>query len=526
MRSATTALMLFGLFWPAPAQGPGGQYEAYFPLPSPPHRVPDRGRELTNILRQLRKGSGPDRLEVRSKLMWQVDHYLAEMLQELKAGKGNHFVQRHMCLVLMQVGDDRASRALQRLVLDGKRGARGLAGLTLGRLNDPSAVKALRHLMDDSDPRSRLMAYLALGRIGGTASTKILLKRLGEGPPTREREALALALGLTGSADVVVPLRRLLRQNKDGLRRAAAIAAGYLDQDLAAPLLIPRTVRRTEEDKQVRIIALRGIARMSADPDAFAALVKWRPKQISDADEEAAWVFALAALGGERVLGSLKQWWESSPREEVRSACAAATILVGGRKAAALAALMQKDRKDRVIRAALLATVAHAQRNIDAPGFMLWSTNSDEKIRRIALCGDVYRYGEGARKRLELYLDPEFKDDVRKLARQLLTELDGDEAAARRICRARLQRLLDEEGLAPSWNLNVSANACVYRLLNLENAITRRGAGPAGSPGRGVGAVATAPTQEEEDLRRHLDRFPYLDLRHAVEMPDTWTSSF
>ena len=53
-----------------------------------------------------------------------------------------------------------------------------------------------------------------------------------------------------------------------------------------------------------------------------------------------------------------------------------------------------------------------------------------------------------------------------------------------------------------------------------------RGAGPSGNPDRGTGAAALAPTQEEEDLRRHLDRFPYLDLRHAVEMPDTWTSSF
>ncbi|NRA96902.1 MAG: HEAT repeat domain-containing protein [Planctomycetes bacterium] len=518
--------MLLGLIWTAPAQGPGGQHEAYFPPPSSPSHVPNRGREFTNILRQLRKGSGPDRLEVRSELMGRVDYYLAEMLPELKAGKGNHFVQRQVCLVLMQVGDDRASRALQDLVLGGKRGARGLAGLALGRLHDPSAVKALRHLMDDSDPRSKLMAYLALGRIGGAAATKILLKRLRDGPPTREREALALALGLTGSADVGVPLRRLLRQNKDGLRRAAAIAAGYLAQDLAAPLLIPRAVRRTEEDKQVRVIALRGIARMSADPDAFAALSKWRPEQISDADEEAAWVFALAALGGERVLGSLKQWWETSPREEVRSACAAATILVGGRKAGELAAFMQKDNKDRVVRASLLATVAHAQRNGEAPAFMVWSTNSDEKIRRIALCGDVYRYGEGARKRLELYLDPEFKDDVRKLALQLLKELDGDEAATRRICRARLQRLLDEEGLAPSWNLNLSANKHIYRVLDLENAIIRRGAGLSGNPDRGTGAAALSPTQEEEDLRRHLDRFPYLDLRRAVEMPDTWTSSF
>ena len=457
--------------------------------------------------------------------MAQVDRYLAEMLKELQAGKGNHFVQRHMCLVLMQVGDDRASRALQRLVLGGKRGARGLAGLALGRLRDSSAIKALRHLMDDSDPRSRLMAYLALGRIGGGSATKILLRRLGEGPPTREQEALALALGLTGSADVVPQLSRLLKQNKDGLRRAAAIGAGYLAQDLAAPLLIPRAVRRTEEDKRVRIIALRGIARMSVDAEVFEALSKRRPQQFSDADEEAAWVLALAALGGERVLGILRRWWEGSPREEVRAACAAATISIGGREAAKLAALMQKDTKDRVIRAALLAVVAHAQRSLDAPVFMLWSTNSDKKIRRIALCGDVYRYGAGARARLELYLDPEFKDDVRELSRQLLSELDRDVPTARRLCRARLQRILDEEGLAPSWNLNSSANAHVYRVLDLANAITRRGAGPAGGPGRGVGAAATAPTQEEEDLRRHLDRFPYLDQRQAVEMPDTWTSS-
>ena len=86
--------------------------------------------------------------------------------------------------------------------------------------------------------------------------------------------------------------------------------------------------------------------------------------------------------------------------------------------------------------------------------------------------------------------------------------------------------VLDEEGLAPSRNLNLSANKHIYRVLDLENAIIRRGAGLSGNPDRGTGAAALSPTQEEEDLRRHLDRFPYLDLRHAVEMPDTWTSSF
>lgn len=524
MRTRSTILILGGLLWTAPAQGPGGQHEAYFPPPKKPAVSADRTK-FTNIMRQMRKGSGPDRLKVRSKLMHEVEQYLGDMLQELKAGKGNHFVQRHVCLVLMQVGDDRASQALQGLVLGGRRGARGLAGFALGRLRDPAAVKALNHLIGDSDPRSKLMAYLALGRIGGAEATKILLQRLGEAPPTREQEAIALALGLTGSAEVVPQLRRLLSQNKDGLRRAAAIAAGYLEQGLAAPLLIPRASRRSEEDKRVRIIALRGIARMSPDPDLFTTLWKRRPNEFSDADEEAAWVLALAALGGERCLDSLKQWFETSPREEVRSACAAATVLVGGKKAARLALLMQQDKKDRVVRAALLAMVAHAQQNIGTPAFMLWSKNTDEKIRRIALCADVYRFGAGAKKRLEKYFDPEFKDDVRRLARELLDELNDDVASARRICRARLQRLLDEEGLAPSWNLNASANAHVYRVLDLEDAITRRGAGPPGGPDRGVGAAATAPTQEEEDLRRHLDRFPYLDVRHTVEMPDTWTSS-
>jgi len=515
-------LLLQGGAW---TQAPGTQYESYLPATGAPPSNAAVSRAFTNVVRRLRKGSSADRLKVRQELMEDVERLLGPMLKELRPGAGNHFVQRQISLVLMQVGDARAAAALARLVSHGKRGARGVAGFALGALEDPAAVEALRVLSRDSHPVSKLMAYLALGRLGGDEAVTLLLRRLKERRPVREQEAITLGLGLSRSARAVPHLKRLLRQNKDGLRRAAAIAVGYMPAEHAGPMLLRHTTKNREEDKRVRLIALAGLSRLPWDEALYATLRERRPQQLSDADEAAAWVLALAALGREQVIPDLRRWLKS-PREEVRAACAAATVVVGGPRASALATAMLGDDKDRVFRAALLATIVHGHKEDSAPVFTVWAGHKDERVRRAALWATVYRYGPAAEEALRACTDSDFKDDVRVLAASLMAELEEDGHAARRRCRARLQCMLDDEGLAPSWNLNAAANGHLYRLLDLQNAINRRGAGPAGGPDRGAGAVATAPSPEEEDLRRHLDRFPYADWRHTVEMPDPWTSSF
>jgi len=423
----------------------------------------------------------------------------------------------------MQVGDRRVVPFLKGLSGSGRGGARGLAGFALGRLGDPTAVDALDRLSRSGQPTERMMAYLALGRLGGRGPTERLDRRLRERKlPAREHEAVIVALGLTGSGDVAPRLRRILETSgKDGLRRAAAVAAGYLDANVAWPLLRPRVSGGSENDKRVRVIALKGCARMSPSADRFAALLKLRPDTISDAHEEAAWVLALAAAGGERELMILAKSALSSPREEVREALAAATVVVGGNRASALASVLLGDPKDRVTRAALLAVVIHSRTNNTLPPLVAFAKHTDEQVRRTALCGDVYLRGAVARRALQGCLTPQYKDDVRDLAKQLLVELGDDESAARMLCRARLQRLLDENGLAPSWNLNAAATALVYEILDLEDATDRRGSGqpPGARPSGRPAPPAIGPSPQEEDLRRHLDRYPYIDLRHRIEVP-------
>ncbi|MAG58078.1 MAG: hypothetical protein CMJ83_17465 [Planctomycetes bacterium] len=371
------------------------------------------------------------------------------------------------------------------------------------------------------------MAYLALGRLGAPGASKVLIQRVKMGRPARETEGILLALGLTRDHVVLPHLERMSKQRKDGLRRAAVIALGYLEQDLVAPLLIVRADQRKEEDKMVRILALTGLARMQPDPELFLELMRRRPDAISDADEEAAWVLGLAALGGTDALREVAQYAKKNHREQVRCAAMAATIVIGGKDARALAQRLMNDDKDVVQRAALLAMIVHSRVNSDPMLVEAFVNNTDEQIRRTAVCGLVYLRGAAARAQLVRYLDNKYKDDVRELAKALIVELDRDERAARMINRARLQVLLDQNGWAPSWNLNRAANALIYRILNLENALSRRGAGQApgasgGGPDRGRAAAATAPSPEEEDLRHHLDRHPYIDQRDHIEFPPVW----
>lgn len=521
LRNASLLLLIAAC---ARTQGPGRQHDAYFPPPEKTKVTEKQRKEFKNLFRELGKGSGADRVEVRAKLMAQYENLLAPMLDALTDVSHNHFVQRQVCLVLMQMGDTRALTALKHLSGFGKGGTRGLAGLALGRLGDPSAVPALESLSRSGQPMARMMAYLALGRIGGRAAVGTLLRRLDERKPAREREAIVLALGLTGSGESERALKRILTdRGNDRLRRTAAVAAGYLDPDVAWGLLESRVDPRREEDKKVRIIALRGCSRLGPDQERFEALRARRRNTLSDADEEAAWVLALAAAGGEEGLKAIAKSALASPREEVRGALAAATVVVGGRRASLLASeLLNGQEKDRVTRAALLAVIIHSRNNANVPPFPAFAKHTDEQIRRAALCGDVYLRGGMAKKTLRSYLTPEYKDDVRKLATQLLSELADDETAATMLCRARLQRLLDENGLAASWNLNLSATERLYEILDIEDAMGRRGSGqpPGARPsGRPAPPSATGPSPEQEDLRRHLDRYPYIDLRHRIEVP-------
>ena len=69
----------------------------------------------------------------------------------------------------------------------------------------------------------------------------------------------------------------------------------------------------------------------------------------------------------------------------------------------------------------------------------------------------------------------------------------------------------------PSWNVHRLANEQIIVLLGLENAIPELGAGR-GADFSQAAAARRVPTRLE-DVRRHLDIFPYSDQRSSLEVP-------
>jgi hypothetical protein len=72
-------------------------------------------------------------------------------------------------------------------------------------------------------------------------------------------------------------------------------------------------------------------------------------------------------------------------------------------------------------------------------------------------------------------------------------------------------------GNAPSWAANRLANEQIVIALGLENALQEFGGG--GTDDRSHAAAARRVAPRLEDLRRHLDMFPYADRRPFFEVP-------
>jgi HEAT repeat protein len=514
---ATVCLLLQPLL---AGQGPGDQAERYFPLTRVVPTNEESARELRNALRLLRKGSSTDRLDQRGKLMENLDRLLGPMLDAL--GTGNHFPQRQICLVLMQARDSRAVPALRALAAGRLKGPRGVAGLALGKYGDPALLETLADMVAAAQKEDRLMAILALGRLGDPRAVPMLGARLRSNPTGLEREALLLALGLTASAESWELIQPSMRgQTKDKAREAAVLAAGYLDSSVVAEALIERL---KDEEQEIRRAALTALSRMPPQRDLFVRLMALRPEQVSSVDEDAAWVMALAGSGGDEAVEALASFAVDTHRSRVRAAVAGSCLLIKGPRSARLALNLLGDEDDDVVLAALLATIGHARQNLEMPALSLYANHGNEQVREVALLGEVYLRGVDAASTLRKYQQPELKDDVRKLAKELLQAIEEVPHSVRDLAWVRLQIVVDRNGWSPSWNLNRAVNEHLYRILGLENALDRRGSGQApgavgGGADRGVGAVASAPSPEEEDLRRHLDRYPYIDRRDAFEMP-------
>lgn len=471
-------------------------------------------RELRDLGRLLRKGSPSDREDLRARLLQGVPRLLPAILEDLNSG--NQVEQLPLALVMLQVREPDAIPVLEQIVGGGRRGQRGILALALGRMGAPSSFEPLARLAESSRPDDRLRAILAIGRLGGEEASRWLGARLKEASLAREQEAIGLAMGMVRSRAHLPQLIAMAQSSQDPLRRVAVLALALSPAEDDRIVAVLAGLLR-DQDPQVRIYALRGLVQRNPSPESWPQVRQARPATAGE-EEEAEWTFLELSMAGPAGFADVPA--AESHRTLVRAAVAAAALRTGGATATATGRRLLSDSNSDVQLVALLASIAAAQGSGGTAGLSSFANHSDNLIREVALLGDVYVRGIQARPFLEDCLSTELKVDVRRLATDLLNQMDAWPDAVASVCWARLQAILDDTGFAASFNVQRALNGQILRLFGIESTGAfriRRAAQPQG--GSGTGEVAPRRTSpEDEDLRRHLERYPYEDRRTWTEL--------
>ncbi|MSR74997.1 MAG: hypothetical protein EXS14_05975 [Planctomycetes bacterium] len=508
MAWSLTAVLLCGLW--SSALGQSGTIGA---IALPPERVEMAAarRNFAQAQRLLQAGTGYDRAIVRADLL---DH--AACIDDLLCGAlvgGNHFVQRQMCLVLMETGPRTAPEALLRLVRGEVKGARGLAAFALGKLGDEHVLSALLTLTDSAQPEERRAGMLAIGRLGTEDGVRFLAARTDIGQEL-ERITALLALALASPRGEFSALQSSLNRREDRVRRAALTAAGMLrsTESMAA-----RLHALDDEDAHCRRIALEGLALDAPSELAAQRLIKrWEMRATLSNLEQARLVAALTGALSEAELAPILVLARTHRDSRVRLAVAAAALRRDSARVHAMELLADAEPAVR-----LTALIAVARLSTQDTSCLTHAQDSAESVRLAALHCEVWKRGIAAGGALR-----ELKDsthaDIRAAAEAALALLAEDPARAVQLARARLQVLLDEAGGAASWNLLCSLHEQLYEVLDLTNSLPRGGGGAAPGGGsaaaRALGAAASRASSGDEDLRRHFDIHPYADRRVEWEL--------
>lgn len=463
---------------------------------------------LSTLLRLLQHGSGADRARTRTELVRVLPSVREQV--ELELAHANQFLQTELILVHMAEGS--APVVLRKLATGELRGERGLAAMALaigGRADDVTSILAATRSPQAEDRRK---AVLALGRLGGEAAIRALIQQLTNGTELDRLTAL-LGLALARAAPPLQQLAELYASREDRIRRAALLVAGNVREGAGRALLLRGL---EDEDSVSRRIALEGLALARLNEAEVEQLAKHWKRLSEGADlERARLLLSLVANG-----------WHEDARVRAAAEGAADTRL---RVVAAGAGLWQPRwielsrallaDQDEDVRLAALACLARA--GVADETLLLHARDQAELVRRASLYAHVWRSPLDARPGLAR-VDASPNADVRQLARELALEWERDAEAARRVAAARLQTILDDTGVAVSWNLRMSLEDQVHELLDLKNALPRGGGGAApgggGAAGRALGAAASRVSVADEDLKRHLDIWPLSAVRETWEL--------
>jgi HEAT repeat protein len=477
-------------------------------IPMEPLAAKVGAERLATLMRLLQHGSGSDRAATRAELVSILPSVRAEVEAELS--RANQFVQTQLILVHMAEGS--APDVLRRLAAGDVRGERGLASLALAVAGQERDVVHVLAATNSAHAEDRRKALLALGRLRGPEATVRLVQEVRSGKELDRLTGL-LGLALAMHRPAVADLNEVLAAREDRVRQAAVLVAanarGSANVDMLKRALL-------DENQLVRRMALEGLAEQSLEAADIAALQAHGKRLPEGADlERARWLLALCVHG---VQENVVMRDAADPSADVRLRLVAAASALWHPESLRWSQQLLADSDERV-RAVALIAFAHAAPVNET--FLLHAQDRAELVRTTALRCHVWRCAGDPRAGLAR-LDASAHADVRQLARELVLACERDREAERMLSLAVLQTHLDDAGIAPSWNVRMSLEDRIHDLLDLKNALPRGGGGVAPGGGSGVGralgAAASRVSVADEDLKRHLDRWPLSCVREHWEI--------
>jgi HEAT repeat protein len=471
--------------------------------------------EVSKLIRLIRQGSGPDRNRFRQELMRLGGEAVPRLLEELEGG--NQIFSWNAALILGELRDPRSLHPLCRVASEQARGDSLASSLALGRLEDPAALGALIvQILSGKSRESRRAAAFALGRLQRPEATAKVVEVARESKQELDTVACLVALGMTGDGSVRGELAARVKSVDDRVRRAACIGLALLPRSDEAEQIA--LARLADEDDIVRLAALGALARIASAETASGLAGDHALVKHSDARIRAAAVLVIAARGGPDLDPFLAKCLED-PSERVRAAAVAGLAAAERPHGEIVARSGLGDSEHALVRLCSVITLAviagRRGQSLDVSSLI---EDRDAGVRDAALVAHAWRNGAAAKPALRAVVEAKREDRLVRRAKEILQTLEASAELSQRLLRAELQVLLDDSGGAPSWNVHKLANEQILFALGLENALPDYGGG-GGSEERSRAAAARRVPPRLEDLRRHLDVFPYSDIRDQLEVP-------
>lgn len=460
---------------------------------------------LKTVFRLIRAGSGVERVELRRRLAMMGPKVVAPLRNEL--GSGNHLFACQAALVFAAMRAEGTVPSLRAVVEGRLRGEPISAAVALAVLGDVAAIPSLEALRrDGKEARARAAALIALGALGSDG-VSTAVSEVASGAASAVPASVLTAVGLSGGDRHAALAMRCASVPDDRVRRAAVLALASIGGAESVSVLLARC---GDEDPSVRKHAVLGIA-AAGDASARAALVDVGAHKDGDPGVRSRAVAVLVGAGRLRVESGL-----ADPHEDVRAA-ALAGLLLAAEPPSEVPASAFTDRNERVRTAACI--VASVTGTPLPKGRIPMLDDPDAGVRLAAVFGAVYRRGVGILPEMEALRAEKRNDELTALADEVLAMAALGDRPLRRWAGARLQVMLDDLGVAPSWWGPAALHAATIEAMALENALPEIVAGnvPQGGDRPRSGPRKVAP--ELEDVRRYLDRRPLPVRRLRTEVP-------